>query len=326
MIATQILGPRLRIAVLGVPRGNIFALANYTTLSHNLFVRRKIYSIFDPIDQIVEELNEYQPHHLMSTSNFIATLAQEQLAGRLKISFDHPLSCLAGGAEPLTENVKRLAFDAWKVNVRNIYGTAECYLMATSCKEFNRLHVMNDLCIIEIVDKDNNPIPPGQNGYKVLLTNLYNYVQPIIRYEIEDVTGYVGQKCDCGLPFPILSSIKNRTTDILYFEKQDGSYEIFHPYRLVIPLRYESELWQYQIVQTARNELTFFYVPRNDSVEIEKQLMHTIKEALDQAGLESVVTLKVKRVESLSRDAKSGKFKMVESLGAPTHLDTALQK
>ena len=83
-----------------------------------------------------------------------------------------------------------------------------------------------------------------------------------------------------------------------------------------------NDLRQYQIVQTTRNELTFYYVPRNDDVHIEQQLAQTLEEALTQAGLERLVKLNLKRVESISRDKQSGKFEMIRSMGIPSDLDT----
>ena len=94
--------------------------------------------------------------------------------------------------------------------------------MATSYAEFGNLHAMSDLCILVIVDRDNNPVAPGQYGEKILLTNLLNYTQPIIRYEIEDVSGYANQSCRCGLSFPTLLPIQGRTTDFMYFRKPQG--------------------------------------------------------------------------------------------------------
>src|SRR5207247_1234459 len=41
-----------------------------------------------------------------------------------------------------------------------------------------------DGCIVELVDDDNRPVPPGTPSAKVLVTNLYNRVQPLIRYDI----------------------------------------------------------------------------------------------------------------------------------------------
>jgi hypothetical protein len=75
-------------------------------------------------------------------------------------------------------------------------------------------------------------------------------------------------------------------------------------------------------VQTERNKLTFFYVPHKEGLKIEQQLSQTLQEALEQAGLESRVTLKIKRVESISRNQKSGKFQIMQSLGPPTEMDT----
>jgi phenylacetate-CoA ligase len=43
-----------------------------------------------------------------------------------------------------------------------------------------------DLCIVELVDSANQPVPPGVPSAKVLVTNLYNLTQPLIRYELAD--------------------------------------------------------------------------------------------------------------------------------------------
>ncbi len=41
--------------------------------------------------------------------------------------------------------------------------------------------------VIEIVAEDGRPVPPGRPGANVLLTNLINYAQPLIRYALTDV-------------------------------------------------------------------------------------------------------------------------------------------
>jgi phenylacetate-CoA ligase len=43
-----------------------------------------------------------------------------------------------------------------------------------------------DLCIIELVDAGNRPVPEGAASAKVLVTNLHNRTQPLIRYELTD--------------------------------------------------------------------------------------------------------------------------------------------
>jgi hypothetical protein len=78
-----------------------------------------------------------------------------------------------------------------------------------------------------------------------------------------------------------------------------------------------------QIV-AALNELAFLYVPQNDDDDIEQQLRQTLEETLEQAGLESPVTLKLIRVGTIPRDDRSGKIQIIKSLGAPSGLDSAL--
>jgi phenylacetate-coenzyme A ligase PaaK-like adenylate-forming protein len=320
----HLFGAKNRIATIAVPYGNLGCIVKSAPALNQLFAKIKLLSLFDPLDQLVTELNEFQPHRLTTNSFFLAILAQEQISGNLNIAFRQPMSFLAGAGEPLTEHTKTLAQKAWNIRIQEAYGAAECYFMASSCQKAGNLHAMSDLCILEVVDGDYNPVPQGQYGEKILLTNLFNFTQPIIRYEIEDIAGYAAQSCECGLSFPTLLPLQGRTSDFFFFEKPNGGYERFHPYRFRVPLFYAHKLRQYQIVQTARNDLAFYYVPQNSNEEIEEQLRKILGNALEQAGLHSRVTLTMKQVETISRDEQSGKFKIIKSLGPPSDIDTAL--
>ena len=323
-LSLSLLGKKVRIASITIPRGSVYPIFNNIPSLHNLFAKVKILSSVDPLHKIVDQLNEFQPDCLISYTFLIALLAQEQIAGRLNIKFNHPISFVAGASEPLTEHTQKLVSMAWDKKIQNIYGAVECYTMATSCQKFIRLHLMSHLCIVENVDHNYNPVPNGQYGEKLLLTNLFNFVQPIIRYEIDDVIGYESQNCECGITSPALLPVRGRSTEFIYFRKPQGGYERFHPYHLMVPLFYMNDLRQYQIVQTARNELTFYYVPQRNAVDIEQQLTYTLREALAREGFEKYVNLNLKLVDFIDRDKRSGKFKWVKSLGTPLDLDTEL--
>ena len=43
-----------------------------------------------------------------------------------------------------------------------------------------------DMCIVELVDARNRPVADGTTSAKVLVTNLHNRTQPLIRYELTD--------------------------------------------------------------------------------------------------------------------------------------------
>ena len=109
-------------------------------------------------------------------------LADEQLAGRLHIA---PRAALFS-SEPLTADVRRLVRDAWGIEPMSGYAATEAPMMAASSPEHPGLEIAEDAVVIEIVDENNQVVPPGRPGAKVLLTNLINYAQPLIRYELTD--------------------------------------------------------------------------------------------------------------------------------------------
>lgn len=49
-----------------------------------------------------------------------------------------------------------------------------------------RLHVNSDWFILEPIDAAGRPTPPGERSDSVLVTNLANRVQPVIRYDLGD--------------------------------------------------------------------------------------------------------------------------------------------
>lgn len=107
-------------------------------------------------------------------------LAREQLAGRHHLHIEQPFATIALASELLTDSVRKLVEKAWRMKIQDTYGSAECFLMARSCGRFERMHVMSDLCFLDVVDRQGRPVPDGQTENKVLVTNLCNYVQPFI--------------------------------------------------------------------------------------------------------------------------------------------------
>jgi phenylacetate-CoA ligase len=61
----------------------------------------------------------------------------------------------------------------------------------------------------------NQPVPAGQPGARVLLTNLANRVQPLIRYEIPDVVTVEPEVCPCGRTLKRFGAVHGRSDDVL---------------------------------------------------------------------------------------------------------------
>ena len=79
------------------------------------------------------------------------------------------------------------------------------------------MHIADDLVILEPVDAQGNPVPYGQPADRVLLTNLYNLDQPLIRYDIADAMTISDEPCPCGCAHRRITDIRGRMDAVFEF-------------------------------------------------------------------------------------------------------------
>ena len=133
-----------------------------------------------PLAEAVERLNAVQPAVLIGYPSRLAQLAAEQRAG-LRIA---PLS-VAGTSAMLTDATRTAITAGFGVPVINSFACTEG-LAGQSEPGEPVLTFATDLCIAELVDARGEPVPDGTPSAKVLITNLHNLTQPLIRYELTD--------------------------------------------------------------------------------------------------------------------------------------------
>ena len=134
-----------------------------------------------PLAVLVQRLNQVRPLVVMAHTSKLALLAGEQRAGRLEIE---PVSVTAMG-EQLTEQNRAVISDAFGIPLIDQFTSTEG-LVGHSDPGGAVISFASDMCITELVGDDNQPVPDGTPSAKVLLTNLYNHTQPLIRYELTD--------------------------------------------------------------------------------------------------------------------------------------------
>jgi phenylacetate-CoA ligase len=172
----------------------------------------------EPLSTIVAKLNAWQPYSLASYASMVGILADEQHAGRLHIAPTRIVST----AEVLSAATRERAERAWGKAIFDQYGATEGGCFAVECGAHAGLHLFEDLFIFEVVDRHNRPVPAGEYGEKVLLTVLYNYTQPLIRYELTDSICLAVTPCPCGSPFGRIEGVGGRTDDVLYFPSRQS--------------------------------------------------------------------------------------------------------
>lgn len=179
-----------------------------------------------PPATLVQRLNEWQPDMLVGHPSICSVLANEQRQGHLHIA---PRKIFCSG-DTLTGDMRRRIEETWQIQLFAAYGTTEGNALAGECSSHQGLHLFEDYSMVEVVDEDNRPVPPGSQG-RVLLTVLFRRTQPLIRYELSDlVRTTTGTRCPCGRPFTLIEDIEGRMIEVLYLPSPTGSLERISPY------------------------------------------------------------------------------------------------
>lgn len=187
----------------------------------------------------------------------MALLAAEQDAGRLHI---RPVLVL-----PTSEGLSQDGYDriakAFHAKVRTVYVATECLFMAIGC-EHGWHHVNSDWAILEPVDASYQPVPPGEEAHTVLVSNLANRVQPILRYDLGDRILQRPDPYPCGNPLPAIR-VRGRAADILTFPTERGE-KVAMP-SLALEIDHVPGVELFQIVQTAPTQLRVRLHPAADA-------------------------------------------------------------
>ncbi len=264
-------------------------------------------SVLTPLPQLVQALNEFQPAALSGYSTVLALLAEEQRAGHLRIK---PTLVLTG-AESLSAAAHARIEEAFHCLVRDAYGASEFQGIALECEQ-GWLHVSADWALLEAVDELYQPVAAGQPSFTVLLTNLANRVQPLIRYDLGDSIITRPDPCPCGNPLPAIQ-VEGRRDELLQLQTPSGAWIPLLPMALGTVIEETPGVRRFQVIQTGPATLTVrleaVVASHTDAVwqEVEPHL----RSYLAAQGLASVT---LERASELpQRDPRSGKFRHVWS-------------
>jgi len=264
----------------------------------------EIRSAGTPIPDLVEWLNELQPDMLGAYSSVLSRLADEAIAGRLRIE---PFA-VSAVAEPVDDLLHTRVREAWQTGLANVYSLTESPGMASSFLGHPALTVTDDVAIIEVVDDAGQPVPNGVEGDKIFLTVLTNRTIPLVRYEVTDQLALLPVGAD-DRPWTgqLISPPAGRSDD---WFRWPGGIEL-HPHVVRSALAQDTAVIEYQVHQTA-NGLDLAVVASGD-VDT-GALTRRLSAELDTIGLRAAV-VDVRAVASLPRHARSAKLRRFVPLG-----------
>jgi phenylacetate-CoA ligase len=259
-----------------------------------------------PVPRLVEALNQFQPTYLNVYPSVAMWLAEEQLAGRLQLA----PQMLVTVAELRTPAMTQRLQDAFGVRPFDVYGSTEG-LFGSECEHHQGIHLFEDTTLVENVDSDGQPVPAGQPGAKLLVTNLHNLVQPLLRLEVTDLVTLAPDPCPCGRPLVRAAAIHGRADDVLSLAARDGGRVAVHPLQFALLTR-DPQVREFQVVQDGL-ALRILIVPSSAVAEGDDRLEGRLGQAVTHQLLGLGVQdpqVTVERRQQLPRSA-GGKLKLV---------------
>jgi phenylacetate-coenzyme A ligase PaaK-like adenylate-forming protein len=209
----------------------------------------RIHSITLPMRDMVDALDHDRPAFLSTYPTMALLLALERTRQRLAIE---PAAIWCGG-ECLSEYAREAIELAFDCRVHDEYGAAECFSIGSACP-LGAMHYHADWVILEPIDQDGRVVAGGEPSHSVLLTNLANRLQPIIRYDLGDSIRVTGEACACGSPLPVIE-VQGRSDDVLALAAPDGRTVAIVPLALETVIETSLGPVPFQLVATGPREL-----------------------------------------------------------------------
>ena len=307
-----------RYALVAVTGGHFAGVASVERL-RSIFPwmaqRLQVFSLMQPLEALVAQLNAYQPDIVATYPSAAVLLAHEQQAGRLRIG---PKQFWTGG-ECLSEATRCNLHEVFATEVRDEYGASEFASIAVGCPA-GWMHVNADWVVLEPVDELYQPVPQGTPSHSVLLTNLANRAQPLIRYDLGDSITMRAQPCECGNPLPALR-IQGRGDDLLVVHDEQGACVRLLPLVLTTVLEEGAELYDFQLVELSPHALSLRVGTREQGKALRA---HSVLRAfLDSQSLQAV-RIELAPTEP-QRDGAGGKLRRVLRGRAGGHVHSRSQ-
>ena len=121
-------------------------------------------------------------------------------------------------------------------------------------------HINTELVVCEILRDDGSPAEPGEIG-RVVLTDLWNFARPFIRYFTGDLAVAAAGACACGRGFPLMGPIDGRSQECLHtVSGKILSPAVLGHYVCVYHGHHEA-IREYQLVQDAPDQVRLLVVP-----------------------------------------------------------------
>lgn len=291
-----------QLFIWGTPVGNVPAWKRWKIDLHHRFDRHLVLSCFEFTPEKMwehfERMNSYRADVIVAYTNPIYEFAR--FLKRESLVPVAPRSIIVG-AEKLYDFQRELIEEVFGVPVFETYGSREFMLIGAECDRHTGLHLSQENVFVEILNDDGSPTPTGEEG-NVVVTDLFNYGMPFVRYVNGDraVAGF--DQCPCGRGLPLLKKVVGRQVDTLNTPDGRKIPGMFFPHLM----KEFPTVRRFQVVQEKVEQITLKLVVEGGLTLTERELL--LSEVRRCTG--TVIDVQLQLVDDIPL-TKAGKTKVV---------------
>jgi phenylacetate-CoA ligase len=167
----------------------------------------------------VELIRNFRPSALVGIPSLLLNVGERlRLEGiepaglgiKRMVCIGEPVRGLDFTLNPLGKRLEEL----WCCRIFGTYASTEMATSFTDCAEGKGGHLLPELIVVEIVDKDGFPVPHGTAG-EVVATPLGVTGMPMLRFKTGDIATLHTAPCSCGRNTPRLGPVIGRKSQML---------------------------------------------------------------------------------------------------------------
>jgi phenylacetate-CoA ligase len=242
------------------------------------------------MNSFLKRLKRFKPAYFYGYPSVLARFA-EWITESGKSVDGIDLSVIISTGEILYPLQRQQIQSTFRCSVADEYGTTEAGVLAFECPN-GRMHINADHIFLEIHNPNNEGVG------EILITELNNPYNPLIRYRVGDLAKRSNETCNCGNHFPLLENIQGRDSSFVVTPKGTYVNDAILEYIL------RKGIAKFQGIQTERQSLVIKIIKNRD---FDSHLMTTYLNKL-YSYLGEDMEIYIKFVDHIPAD-RSGKFR-----------------
>lgn len=222
-----------------------------------------------------EVIERLKPNAIVAVPSFIVKLIQYARENGIDLNASSVKKAICIGEnlrkEDLSLNIlgSRIT-ENWNIQLYSTYASTEMQTAFTECSAGKGGHQNPELVILELIDEQGRPVPPGEIG-EVTITTLGVEGMPLLRYKTGDLCRAFYEPCTCGRHTTRLSPVIGRKKQMIKFKGTTlfapALFEIIHKIDAI--KEYVAEVYSNEI---GTDEVLLYILPANTSEETDGKI------------------------------------------------------